>query len=543
MPIAAVPRLGRAVTFFVAAVLAACGGEPSSPAAAQAALESPASGKVTWSLSTATQFRLRNQAGAPVSGPLTCTSDAPAELVVGTDCASVSGRRLGTHTVTVTAGGVSAKAQVKVIAPPYPLGSHGAASSHGSGQYNLVVTPDGRVLAWGANPGGALGQGQTEAELTRQPLPVAVKDGTGQDVLRGIVAVSAGSVSALALTEDGEVYSWGLNDDNRLGRAAPNGDALPGKVLGPAGGAALRGIVAVSAGDSNAVALGDDGAVYSWGRYTGQSGAEPKATPGQVNAVGGGGPLTGAVAVSAGSNWSAALLADGRVVTWGFGADGRQGQGTLAPGPAFTQAPGFVVRQGTALPLSGVVALSAGYNFGLALIEAGEAYAWGNNSFGQLGQNSAGITPVPGAVAVLAPGGAAPMTGLSMVAAGGNHALAMTGAGAVFSWGYSQDGQLGDGPFHPRLSFSPLPAPVVGAAGAATLTGVASIAAGYAHGLALASDGRVFIWGDGLRGNLGQGGPGEADSYAPLSVWNEAGSGALSLAPLGYWANLLQRGR
>lgn len=59
-----------------------------------------------------------------------------------------------------------------------------------------------------------------------------------------------------------------------------------------------------------------------------------------------------AVAISAGWNWSAALLADGRIVTWGYGNDGRQGQ-PGAPSPA---APGFVIEQTTGQPLDGIVA-------------------------------------------------------------------------------------------------------------------------------------------------------------------------------------------
>jgi alpha-tubulin suppressor-like RCC1 family protein len=417
---------------------------------------------------------------------------------------------------------------VKVIAPPHPLATHGPASSYGGGQYNLVVTTDGRVLAWGANSGGVLGQGQSATELVSLALPTPVKDGTGQSVLTGIVAASAGNTSALALSEEGEVYSWGSSQ--ALGRTAANGDPLPKKVLNPSATSSIKGIVAASVGDDNAVALADDGTVYSWGYYSGRPGPDPKSVPGIVD-VGG-----KAVAVSAGWNWSAALLADGRIVTWGFGTDGRQGQ----PGASNPAAPGLVMDQATGQPLDHVVAISAGYNFGLALKASGQLYAWGNNSSGQLGQGTTGGS-VDAAVAVKAPGGAAPLGNIVMAVAGGNHALALDATGKVWSWGYSQNGELGDGVDHPRLNSSALPGAVVSPAGTLQLGDVASLAAGYAHSLALGNDGSLWIWGSGFRGNLGQGGTSGSNVYVPVAVKSEAGTGLLSLAPLNAWPNLKQR--
>ncbi|MBK9237843.1 MAG: hypothetical protein IPO19_18435 [Rhodoferax sp.] len=145
-----------------------------------------------------------------------------------------------------------------------------------------------------------------------------MKDQTGLGELSGVVAVSAGNgASAMALTEDGEVWSWG--DTTTLGRPSSNGESLPGKVRNAANNGSLSGIVAVSVGDDNAMALADDGTVYSWGDYAGQQApSNGKRVPGQVRAVTGTGVLGNVVAISAGGNWSAALTADGRVVTWGF---------------------------------------------------------------------------------------------------------------------------------------------------------------------------------------------------------------------------------
>jgi alpha-tubulin suppressor-like RCC1 family protein len=83
---------------------------------------------------------------------------------------------------------------------------------------------------------------------------------------------------------------------------------------------------------------------------------------------------------------------------------------------------------------------------------------------------------------------------------------------------------------------------VVSTTGTGQLSDVAAIAAGSAHSVALAKSGSVLIWGTGYSGNLGQGTSSTAVSYVPLSVKNEAGTAALSLAPMSHWTNLLRRG-
>jgi alpha-tubulin suppressor-like RCC1 family protein len=522
---------------FAAAAMVACGGggsggeESSAPAPApapaptsgpQASLVTPALGKTPWNLSTAAQFSLKDASGAAVGTALSCSSDAAEALTVTADCSSVKGLRLGVQTVTVSGGGVSAKASIKVIPPAQALGAHA------NTDYSLVVTPDGRVLVWGSNSrDGALGQGKTRSELAGLSLPTAVKDSAGTGVLSGIVAASAGSYTAMALTEDGEIYSWGNEGYRTIGRPVSNGDPLPGKVIDPTGNATLQRIVSVSVGEDNAVALADDGTVYSWGNWSGQPGPDPKRTPGVV-------PVAGkAVAVSAGWQWSSALLADGRVMTWGFSASGTGNLGQPSVTTSSADAPGFVIDKSTNAPLGGIVSLSAGYLHGMALNAAGQVYAWGANSSGELGQ---GTTSAGSAAAVLvkAPGGASTWSGIKSVVAGGGHSLALDTSGKVYSWGYSQNGELGDGANHPRVNSSALPAAVVNAAGVGQLSGIHAVYVGKGHSMALATDGSVLSWGQGLLGNLGQGGSitSAPNSFVPLLVKNEAGTSPLTLAPL-----------
>ena len=87
--------------------------------------------------------------------------------------------------------------------------------------------------------------------------------------------------------------------------------------------------------------------------------------------------------------------------------------------------------------LSGVVAIAAGAEHSLALLNNGTVMAWGNNEQGELGNGTTTNTAVPVAV-----------TGLSHVvaiAAGGYHSLALLENGTVMAWGENEYGQLGNG--------------------------------------------------------------------------------------------------
>jgi alpha-tubulin suppressor-like RCC1 family protein len=495
------------------------------PSSVVVTVSAPASGKAAWNIAAPMKFTLVDTAGMAVSGPFSCTSDAPAAIEVASDCSTITGRRLGTQTISVTNGSIVGKASIKVIPQAQPFGTGGNA------RYNLIAMPDGRALSWGPVDA-PLGQGQILGNSIGVFLPTPVKvPGTSNDALTGVVAVAAGEQQAFALTEDGEVYSWGAAPG--LGRQTTSGDTRPGKVVDTTGQQPLKRIVAISTGGTNALALGDDGTVYAWGEATGVAGGEPRKVPVVV-------PGGKAVAIASGYLWNAALLTEGYVATWGRNIDGATGQGSALSG---TLAPALVLEELGGKPLSGIVSISAGEQHGFALGANGIAYGWGRNMLGQLGRGDRG-TVARKAVPVTGPGGGANWTGLRMVAAGGNHSLGLDSGGRVYSWGYSASGELGDGLTSPRSEAAQtLPGPVLAATGTDQLSNAVAIGAGHAHSFALLSDGRMMIWGSGFNGILGQGGSSTARSTIPLPVKNETGATALSLNPLSAWPNLERRMR
>lgn len=131
--------------------------------------------------------------------------------------------------------------------------------------------------------------------------------------------------------------------------------------------------------------------------------------------------------------------------------------------------------------------------------------AWGENEVGQLGNGTTVNSEVPSAVSGL--------SGVSALAGGRRHSLALLSDGTVTAWGENDWGQLGDGthtgPSTCHAGFAGGSGYTVGCStkpvALSGLSGVVAIAAGAQHSLALLSDGTVMAWGDNEGGQLGDG--------------------------------------
>ncbi len=142
-------------------------------------------------------------------------------------------------------------------------------------------------------------------------------------------------------------------------------------------------------------------------------------------------------------------------------------------------------------------AISAGWFHSLAMTTGGAIWAWGNNQYGQLGNGTNVDSHIP---ILLVPSG-----GLA-VSAGGLHSLALASNGVVAACGSNHYGQLGNN----TTTDSNTAVAVLG------LTDVTAIAGGGYFSLALKSDGTVWAWGYNASGQLGNGT--FTDSHVPVKV-------------------------
>ncbi|MBQ4088094.1 MAG: fibronectin type III domain-containing protein [Clostridia bacterium] len=136
-------------------------------------------------------------------------------------------------------------------------------------------------------------------------------------------------------------------------------------------------------------------------------------------------------------------------------------------------------------------AVAAGYDSSYAVDENGKLYAWGNNYSGQLGIGSE-------ALMVENPTVVSKLENVLSVAAGAEHALALTADGNVYAWGDNRYGQLGCGSAENMIS-EPVQIPALSGKGAV------SICAGKYTSYAVCANGDLYAWGMNYAGQLGNG--------------------------------------
>ena len=373
----------------------------------------------------------------------------------------------------------------------------------GSG-HSLLVRADGLLYAWGSNGDGQLGDGSTGSRA----VPGVVAGG-GAPAGTHFCQVAGGTFHTLALAATGRLYAWGRNNYGQLGDNSTTSRLAPVALAQGAAPADTR-FTQVSAGVDHSLALAADGTLYAWGfNAYGQLGDGTATTrPAPVAVALGAAPAgTRFVQVAAGGNFSLALAADGTLYGWGQNTGGQLGDGTTTT--RFT--PGAVAL-GSAPAGTRFVQVAAGFGHALVLAADGTVYAWGDNTYGQLGDGTTTSSLVPVTVA-LQPG--ARFTRLS---AGQNYSLALTADGLLFGWGYNGNGQLGDGTTTDRAT----PVPVAGGA-APPGTRFTQVATGANHALALAADGTVYAWCSNISGQLGNGTT--APSLVPVAVAAPAATG------------------
>jgi alpha-tubulin suppressor-like RCC1 family protein len=153
-------------------------------------------------------------------------------------------------------------------------------------------------------------------------------------------------------------------------------------------------------------------------------------------------------------------------------------------------------------------AITAGGAFSCDL-QAGRAYCWGNNDYGQLGDGSSTASSFPVPVDA---GGVLAGKSLTQISAGAAHACVLDRAGAAFCWGYDGTGALGDG----STDYSSDVPVAVDTSGVLAGKALSRIAAGYNHTCATDRTGAVYCWGDNSRGELGDGST--VSSSVPVAV-------------------------
>ncbi|KAF3907359.1 Alsin [Arthrobotrys entomopaga] len=362
----------------------------------------------------------------------------------------------------------------------------------------------------------------------------------------GVVEVAVGGMHTAVLTHDGKILTWGVNDQNALGRStvwdAPEIDidqqkedddsddsddddaeinpleSTPGPVEGLPDEV---NIVGIACSDSLTLAITDTGFVYAWGTFRCSDGilgfsedqriaTHPFLLPNLKNIV----------EISAGVDHILALSSTGTVFAWGNGQQYQLGRRVIER----TRMNGLVPRE---FGLKKIVAIGAGSYHSFAVDCNGRVWGWGLNQYGQCGIDLEGKTgedgvavPKPTIVKSLAKYKIVQITG------GEHHSAAVTDDGKLLTWGRLDANQLGidsdalnseytvyDEHGKPRFITEPTIVP--------GLPPIVKVACGTHHNIAIDIHGKAYSWGFGENFQVGQGPAGE-DVLTPTLIDNTA---------------------
>jgi alpha-tubulin suppressor-like RCC1 family protein len=372
-------------------------------------------------------------------------------------------------------------------------------SGKGSSFQRAAIRIDGGLFMWGDNSYGQLGFGDT---ISRS-LPTQLGIGNWNAVS------TTGASFTAAISAGGGLFTWGANNHGQLGQGDRINRSSPVQV-------GLLGWSRIAT--TNEFILGKLGSnqLYAWGRnYKGQLGTNDtinRSSPVQI----GGQLLNPASPVTLGSNTSwftvsanksdgsnnpyiIALTSDRLLYTWGDNTYGQMGDNSVNYSSSPTQ-----------IGSSSWTQVSAGKGFALAIRTDGALFSWGRNTNGELGSNDAITTTYS----------------WTQISNGDGTTAAIRNDGLLFTWGRNNDGSLGSGDLISRSSPTQI--------GTDSWSSVSVGKSFRAFVGAIRNDGALFTWGSNTNGELGLGDTINRSSPTQVgtSSWTSVSAGRFNISAI-----------
>lgn len=379
-------------------------------------------------------------------------------------------------------------------------------------------------LMFGADSCGELGLGK---------IGIARKIPTRVKIEKPINQVACGPMHTVSLTHDGQVYTYGCNDEGALGRVTDGDEELEAT---PKHIPIKNQVIKITAGDSHTAVLTNKNEVFVWGNFRDEHGSvgltpdcdgKPTYEPIQIL------PDLQLKDIASGSNHMLVLDNSGEVYSFGVGAQGQLGRlsleqiGTEGNGVAITQDNRELFLKPSKVSFKNVDpqrpficdAIYAGNCSSFATNtdkKKNRLAAWGLNNYHQLGykgQKGASLQCYPKRSTFTC------STSMIDVACGLHHNLFLTKTGRVYAAGRHDYGRLGLGSIDkevcPAKHVDKIDNPVV------------KLSAGLSASFAVTGDGELYSWGMGGT-NLGL--QNEDDLKWPTKVVSLADKKVLSVS-------------
>ena len=238
----------------------------------------------------------------------------------------------------------------------------------------LILLPNGKLYSAGVDYQGSLGRTNIYSRLQfNNPVEVVSS--------MNIMQFEANYYSNMVLTDQG-VYSFGVNDRSQLGTGRTVSVTTPVRVFGFRGATVIQ----IALGYKSAYAIDSTGKLWAWGNNEmGQLGDRTSADKNRPFPVYSFGVLKNKKVskVCAGLQHALVMTSDGVLAAFGDGQYGQLGTGSTTA----TDAPVGVIQTGVLLNKK-VIDIQCGYAHNLVLTSTGEVFAFGMNSYGQLGIGS-----------------------------------------------------------------------------------------------------------------------------------------------------------
>jgi alpha-tubulin suppressor-like RCC1 family protein len=428
------------------------------------------------------------------AGTVTWTTETPG--IASVNASGVTGLAPGTATIRATSGPSSRTGSLTVYGATFAELAIGP-------KHACARTANNLLYCWGSHASGMLGQvARTEVcldslECLSSPLL--------SPTTPTFVQVASGNANTCGRTATGEVHCWGSNKGQVLrtsSEVCSDGDLCsraPVKVEG------APSFAWVGVGAEHFCGLSADGTAFCWGKNDfGQLGlgttAQCVQSPCRQPA-----PVAGGLkfrSLALGEVHTCGITTAGQSYCWGWNFHGQLGSGQSTPFDGGEPAP---------VAVSGNLnfeTLAPGRDHTCGITTTGQAYCWGLNATGQLGNGSV--------LNALAPRAVAGAIGFASITAGLEHTCALTGVGVAYCWGHNLSqasttlgGQLGDGTFQTRLT----PTLLVRAIPFAELD------AGRAFTCGRTAAGAVYCWGvNRIHGQIGIGDPSKPSFTQPTGL-------------------------
>lgn len=242
-----------------------------------------------------------------------------------------------------------------------------------------ALTSQGRVITWGNNRNGQLGNGYTDQ--TNGPSDITEKFDLNTD--ERIFYVTFSTMHSAAISSQGRVFTWGDNSTGQLGDGTNQSANVPIEITGNFNLSTDEVIADIILGAFHSAAVSSNGRIFMWGSIDGKS--SENTLPYDVTDDFNLNPDEEVQNLFLGSGRTAILTTEGRLLIWGSNFHGELGDGTDISRPEPTD----ITAQFNLTDGEKITYVSFGVINSSAVTSKNRVFIWGYNKDGQLGIGTA----------------------------------------------------------------------------------------------------------------------------------------------------------